>query len=123
MLVYPEVEHQVKSLAVGEVVLVVARDNVRLAEQDCVSAAPLNHLPEFTQVVEVQLRCAAVRLRFLDDEWDSIDTEPGNAKSQPVADDAVDFFAYARVLHVQVGLKVVEAVEVPRPRLLFIRPR
>jgi hypothetical protein len=100
MLVDPEVEHQVESLAVGEVVLVVARDNVRLAEQDCVSAAPLNHLPQFTQVLEVQLRWTAVRLRFLDDEWDSIDTEPGNAESQPVADDAVDFFANARILHV-----------------------
>src|SRR5215208_779449 len=123
MLVYPEIEHQVKSLAVGEVMLVVARDNVRLAEQDRVAAAPLDDLPKFTQVLKVQLRCAAVRLRFFDDEWNSVDTKPGNAEPHPVADDAVDFCAYARVLHVQVGLKVVEAVEVPQPRLLFIRPR
>jgi hypothetical protein len=122
MLVYPEVEHQVEPGAVGEIVLVVARDDVRLPEQDRVSPTPLNHLPQLTQVLEVQLGGAAVRPRFLDDERDGIDAESGSAESQPVADDAVDLFAHPRVLHIQVGLKVVEAVEVPRPRPLVVRP-
>src|SRR4029450_10061626 len=65
---------------------------------------------------------AAVGPRFLDDERDRIDAEPGNAEPQPVADDAVDLLAHARVVHVQVGLEVVETVEVPGPRLLLVRP-
>ena len=49
--------------------------------------------------------------------------KPDDAELQPEADDLLDLLADPRVGHVEVGLEVVEAVVVPRARLLVERPR
>lgn len=100
MLVHPKVEHHVEPLAVGEVVLVGARHDVCLAEEDCVSRPPLDDVSQLPQVLEPQLRCAALGLRLLEQKGDSIDTEARDTKPQPVADDSMDLLANARVLQV-----------------------
>jgi hypothetical protein len=51
------------------------------------------------------------------------DTEARHAEAEPIADDPVDLLTDARVIRVQVGLEVEEAVEVPLAYVLRVRPR
>ena len=122
MLVDPEVEHHVDAVAAGEVLAALVGWHVRLGEQHGVAAPPLHHLADLVQEVEVDAGRPAVQRGLLEQERQRVDAEPGHAQLQPVAHDAPQLLAHVRVLHVQVGLVVVEAVVVPLARLRIARP-
>src|SRR5581483_3312102 len=119
----PEVEHHVEPVPVGEVALRLLGEDVRLAEQHRVADTPLQELAELPEVLEVDLRPPARLRRLLEDERNGVDTEARDAELEPEADDPPHLFADARVVHVEVGLEVVEAVEVVRLRGAVERPR
>src|SRR5215207_7235511 len=110
-------------VAVGEVLVVVTWADVRLAEQDRVPTVPLEHVAELPQVLEVRRARRTSAQRLLEHERDSVDTEARHAEAEPIADDPLDLLADARVIRVQVGLEVEEAVEVPLAYVLRVRPR
>src|SRR5581483_9581440 len=119
----PEVEHHVEPVPVGEVALRLLGEDVRLAEQHRVADTPLQELAELPEVLEVDLRPPARLRRLLEDERNGVDTEARDAELEPEADDPPHLLADARVVHVEVGLEVVEAVEVVRLRGAVERPR
>jgi hypothetical protein len=56
-------------------------------------------------------------------ERNRVDAEAGHSEPEPIADDAVYLVPDEGIPRVQVGLEVVEAVEVPRPRVFRVGPR
>ena len=59
----------------------------------------------------------------LENERNGVDAEAGDAELQPEADDPSHLLAHERVVHVEVGLEVVETVEVVLPRFPVEVPR
>ena len=123
VLVDPEVEHHVQPAALAEVPARLLGKHVRLAEQHCVADPPLDEAPHLLQVLEAQWLRAAVRRRLLEDERDGVEPEAGDAEREPETHDPADLLPHLGVLHVQIRLEVVEAVEVVLPHLGCARPR
>src|SRR3954449_10113098 len=71
----------------------------------------------------MDLRLAAAPRRLFEHERHRVDSEPRDAELLPVAHDAAHLLAHARLVHVEVGLEVVETVEVVLPPLAVERPR
>ena len=122
VLVHPEVEHHVQPVAAGEILLRLFGHDVRLAEQRGVSRPPLQELADVVEPIELQPRLAAVDRGLLQHERHGVDPEPGDTQLEPVADDPPYLLAHHRVRHVEIGLEVVEAVEVPLPDALLVAP-
>ena len=111
-LVDPEVEHHLQAVAeLAEVVVVVLRRDVRFREDDRVACAPLQELAHVAQHV-VLLDVLLVGALGLDHERDRIHPKAGHAELEPEAHDLANLFLDLWVLRVEVGLKVVEAMEV-----------
>ena len=97
---------------------------VHLAEQDGVAAAAAE---ERAEVAEVRVRvgqrsCRPSMAGRLDEERDGVDPEAGDAELEPEAHDLGDLVADRRVGDVEVGLVLVEAVEVVLAGLLVPLP-
>ena len=122
VLVDLEVQNHVHAIAAAEVLGVVARHDVRLAEQDPVAAAPLQEVAKLAEVLEVHGRRAAAARRLFEHERHGVHAKAGHAELQPVAHHLADLFLHRRVLDVEVGLEVVEAVEVPGARFAIEGP-
>jgi hypothetical protein len=90
VLVHVEVEHHVDAVAaiLAEVLRILLRQHVRLAQHDRLPAAPLQEAPELGQVLEVLLALVLSRHHALDHERHGVQSEAGNAELQPEAHDA-----------------------------------
>jgi hypothetical protein len=95
---------------------------VDLAEQDAVTGAAADQLAQRAQVL-VRVREALPVLRLhLEEEGHRVDTEARQPQLQPEVHDLGDLVAHPRVGHVEVGLLLVEAVQVPLAGGLVERP-
>ena len=83
---------------------------------------PLGVLPPFVEDGVVHRAGVDARRHLFQDERCRVDPEPRRTELQPEGHDLGDLAAYVGVGPVQVGLEVVEAVEVPRLRLLVEGP-
>ncbi len=96
--------------------------HVRLGQHDRLGAPPrqeVAHLGQKQERVAVRLLLQAL---VLDQERHRVDAEPRHPQLQPVAHDLDDLGAHLGVGDVEVGLMRVEAVHVPRARLLGLGP-
>ena len=111
MLIQQEVEQHVHPA--GPVILAdLAPIDVRFPQEHEVPSAPGNELAELVEVVEIGTRVEAPRPRRLQPEGDRVDAEPRGPQLHPERHDLLQPLPHRRVLDVQVGLEVEEAVEV-----------
>ena len=113
MLVDVEVEHHLQAFAGdAEIVHVGLRQDVGLAQDDGVAGAPLQELAEHAQHVVLLRWLADVGTFGGDHEGDGIHAEARDAELQPEPHDLEDLGLHLRVRRVEVGLEVVETVEI-----------
>ena len=118
VLVDPEVEHHVHAVACSPKYCNVSSGSTFASPSRM--ASPQRHWRKSrssSRYSKWSCGCFVVRRAFLDDERHRVDAEAGDAELQPEAHDAPDLLADGRVLDVEVGLEVVEAVEVVLARL------
>ena len=114
MLVDLEVEHHVHAVAVvAEIFHVGFRQHIGFGEDDGVALAPLQEFAERAQHVVLLDRLLDLGALGRDDERHRVHAEAGDAELDPEAHDLEDLGLHLRVRGVEVGLEIVEAVEVP----------
>jgi hypothetical protein len=119
-----EVEDEVELVAVlvaEERPLVLGRQ-VDLAQQDAFPVAPFEEGADVLEVAVGIDRRGAVDAVELDEERHGVDPETADPELEPEPDDAGDLLADRRVGDVEVGLGLVEAVEVVLPDLAVVGP-
>ena len=122
-LVDREVQHHLQPVALGaEVVEAFVGRHVRFGQHHGVARAPRQELAHLLQQVEVHLVRDARPLLF-DQERHGVEAEARHAELHPEAHDLLDLGAHERVPGVQVGLVLVEPVEVVGAGPLVARPR
>src|SRR5262245_37485458 len=62
-----------------------------------------------------------VALAF-NDERHRVHSKSGHAKLQPIPHDALNFGSHCRVVRIQIGLELIEPMEVPLARKLVVVP-
>ena len=122
-LVEDEVEQHRETVTVTEVLDELFGLDVGLGEDDRIAPSPGELVVQVVQPGEVLARGGVVGHGELDDEGGGVEPEPRHAELQPEPDDLLDLLTHPGVVHVQVGLEVVEAVVVPRPGDVVERPR
>jgi hypothetical protein len=95
--------------------------HVGLGEQDGLAPAPLEEVAHLVQDVEV-LRDLDAGSLALDEERHRVHPEAGHPELQPEAHDPLDLAEHHGVVRVEVGLVLVEAVEVVLARGAVVRP-
>jgi hypothetical protein len=98
----------------------VAGRSLHRAER--IADPPLEKIAQFLEVAEVERALAAAWRRLLQEEGDGVDSEAGDAEFQPEANDPPDFLSHLSVLDIEVGLEVVEPMEVVLPYPARIGP-
>src|SRR5262245_14452571 len=111
MLVHVKVEHHVHAIVVTEELLVLGWQNVRFAQQNRIPFAPLKEISEIGEIFVMTMSLA--RTLAFNDERHGVYAKAGHSELQPISHDALDLRPDREVLHVEIGLKFVEAVEVP----------
>jgi len=96
--------------------------HVRFREDDRVADAPLQEFAERAQHVVLLARRIHVRAFGRDHEWHRVHAESGDAELDPEAHDLEDLGLHRRVRRVEVGLEIIEAVEVPKLGHRIARP-
>ena len=123
MLVDLEIEHHVHAVAVrAEILHVGLGQHVGFREHDAVALPPLQEFAEAAEHVVLLLRLADFAPLGGDNERHRIHAEAGDAELDPEAHDLEDLGLHLGIRRVEIGLEVVEAVEVPRLGLLVIAP-
>ncbi len=124
VLVDPEVEHHVDPA--GAVTLeVLARllgEHIGLAKQHRITQTPLEKAPHLRQVIEVEIPRTAFGGARFDHEGDGVQAKSCDPLLQPEPHDAAGGGAHPRIVHVQVRLVLVEAVEVVRLGFAIVGP-
>ena len=116
-LVDREVQHHLQPVAfVAEVLHALVRRDVGFGQHDRIAR---RHCRKSRISFSKLKSCLAARRRplLLDQERHGVHAEAGHAELQPEPHDLLDLGAHVRVPRVQVGLVVVEAMEVVLPRL------
>ena len=113
MLIHFKVEHHLNALTgAAEVVHICRRQHIGLAQNDRVSFPPTEKLAEGSQHLVILFgfgnRCSLGG----NHEGNGIHAKARNSELQPKAHDLEDFRLHLRIGGVQVGLKVVKAMEV-----------
>jgi hypothetical protein len=93
-----------------------------MRSDDRVALAPLQKFPKRPQHLELLDRLAHLRPLGGDHERHRVHPEAGDAELDPEPHDLEDLGLDMRIGGVEVGLEVVEAVEVPGLGLLVVRP-
>jgi hypothetical protein len=123
VLVDLEIEHHVHAIAVvAEILHVGFWQDVRFREDDGIADAPLQEFAQSAEHGVLLARLADVGTFGADDEGHGIHAKAGNAKLNPEAHDLEDLGLHRGIGRVEVGLEVVEAVEVPFLRHRITRP-
>ena len=91
-------------------------------ENDGIARAPLQKLAQRTQHVVLLNGFFHPRTLHRDYERHGVHAKSYDAKLNPKSHDFQDFRLDVRIRGVQIGLKIVEAVEIPRARGLVVRP-
>ena len=98
---------------VAEILHIGLRQDVRFREDDGIADAPLQEFAERAEHIVLLARLADVGTLGADDEGHGIHAKAGNAELNPEAHDLEDLGLHCGIGRVEVGLEVVEAVEVP----------
>ena len=123
MLVDLKIEHHVHAVAVvAEIFHVGVGQDVGFAENDGIALPPLQKFAERSQHVVLFDRRADLRSLGGDHERDRVHPEAGYAKLNPEAHDLEDLGLHMRVRGVEIGLEIIEAVEVPGFGFLVVIP-
>ncbi len=123
VLVDVEIEHHVHAVAgTAEIFHVGFRQHIGFRQDDGVTFAPLQEFTERTQHVILLGRLFDVRTLGRDYEGDCVHAEAGDAELQPEAHDLEDLCLYIGIRGIEVGLEIIEAVEIPGARSLIPRP-
>ena len=123
MLVDVKIEHHVHAVAViTEIFHVGLGQHIGFGEDDGVALPPLQKFPERPQHVVLLDGVADLRAFGGYDERHRVHAEAGYAELNPETHDLEDLGLHVRVRGVEVGLEVIEAVEVPGPGFLIARP-
>ena len=124
ILIGLKIEHHVHAGAVTpEVLHVGVGQHVGLAQDDGIPLAPLQELTHRPQHVVLLDRLDDVRSLGCDHEWDRIHAKARHAELDPKSHDLEDFRLYVRVGRIEIGLKIVEPMEVPFARNRVEGPR
>ena len=123
MLVDVEIEHHVHAVAVAAEILHVGfGQHVGFGEDDGVALSPLQEFAERAQHVVLLDRLAHLGALGRDHERHRVHAEAGDAELNPEPHDLEDFRLHMRVRRVEIGLEIVEAMEVPGAGFLVARP-
>ena len=117
-----ELHGQLVAVAATEELQLLLVGEVDLAQEDAAARPPADQCAQVAQVLVRVGQGSAVRARRLQEEGDGVDAEAREPQLQPEAHDLGDLVADLRVGDVEVGLLLVELVQVPLPRLLRERP-
>ena len=123
MLVDLEIEHHVHAVAVfAEILHVGFRQHIGFGQNDGVAFAPLQEFPQRAEHVVLLDRLSHLRALGRDHERHRVHAKAGDAELDPESHDLQDFRLHFRMRGVEVGLEIVEAMEVPGFCLLIVRP-
>src|SRR5262245_8597679 len=123
MLVDLEIEHHVHAVAVAaEIFHIGVRQHVRLGEHNTVTLTPLQKLAKRPQHVVLFLGLADLCPLFGDHKGHGIHAEARDTELDPKSHDLEDLRLDFGVRGIEVGLEIVETVEIVGASLLIISP-
>ena len=123
VLVDLKIEHHVHAIAVrAEIFHIGLGQHIGFGQHDAVALPPLQELAEEAEHVVLLLGLADLRPLGRDDERHRIHAEAGHAQLNPEPHDLEDLGLHLGMRGVEIGLEVVEAVEVPRLGLVIVAP-
>src|SRR5215469_3429842 len=112
VLVYKKVENDVDPIPLTEIHWRLIWRHVGLCHEDRIAAMPREHLAHRDQVFGMVSERGTVRTFAGNHKWQRVDPESVHAQLQPRFDDPRDLGLNRRIAGVEIGLMIVEAVEV-----------
>ena len=123
MLVDVEIEHHVHAVAVvAEIFHVGFRQHIGFRQNDGVAFPPLQEFAKRAQHVVLLDRLPDLGALGRDHERHRVHAKAGDAELNPEAHDLEDLGLHQRVRGVEVGLEIIEAMEIPGAGFLVARP-
>ncbi len=123
MLVDLKIEHHVHAVAVAaEIVHVGFGQHIGFRQNDGVAFPPLQEFAERAQHVVLFDGLLHLGALCRNHEGDRVHAKAGDAELDPEPHDLEDFCLHMRVGGVEIGLEIVEAMEIPGARFLIPRP-